>query len=144
MATRRAHTDVALLVLRIAFGGIMLAHGAQKLFVFGFGGVTAGFTQMGLPMPGVLGPFIALLEFIAPFGLFLGLFTRLAAFGLMCDMIGAILFVHLKNGFFLPQGFEFPLAMGSAYLALVIAGAGAISIDARMTDRHASGAARTI
>jgi len=137
-STTNSRTDLALLVLRLVLGGIMIAHGAQKLFVFGFGGVTHSFAQMGLPMPGVLGPFIALLEFLAPIALFLGLFTRLAALGLLFDMLGAIFTVHLKNGFFNPQGFEFPLALAAGYLALVIAGAGNYSLDASIARRRAA------
>ena len=139
MAARSSsRTDLALLVLRVGLGGIMIVHGAQKLFVFGLGGVTTSFTQMGIPMPHIIGPFIALLEFLAPIALFLGLFTRLAAFGLMCDMIGAIYFIHFKNGFFSPKGFEFPLALAIGFLALAIAGAGTASVDGKMASRHHS------
>ncbi len=116
----------------------MIVHGAQKLFVFGFAGVTAGFTQFGIPMPQIVGPFIALLEFLAPIALFLGLFTRLAAFGLMCEMIGAIYFIHFKNGFFNPNGFEYPLALAAGFLALAIAGAGDLSVDGKMANHHRS------
>ena len=129
--------DTALLVLRVLLGIIFIAHGYQKLFVFGLAGVTGGFAQMGVPMPQVMGPFIALLEFFGGMALVVGLLTRLAAFGLLCDMIGAILLVHLKNGFFLPQGFEFAFTLGGIAAGLMLAGAGAYSVDAAIARRRA-------
>ncbi len=134
--TNTSRVDTALLLLRLGFGGIMIAHGAQKLFVFGMANVGHGFAQMGLPAPGILGPAIALLEFLAPIALFIGLLTRLAALGLFLDMLGAIVFVHSKSGFFAPQGIEFPLALAIGYLVLVIAGPGAYSIDAAISHRR--------
>jgi putative oxidoreductase len=135
-STSASRIDTALLVLRVVVGAILFVHGCQKLFVFGFSGVTGAFTQMGLPMPGVLGPFIGLVEFFAGIGVVLGLLTRLAALGLACDMAGAILTVHLKNGFFNPTGFEYPLSLLAAFVAIVIAGGGAYSIDGMMARRR--------
>jgi putative oxidoreductase len=122
--------NAALALLRVIAGVTFIAHGAQKLFVFGFGGVSGAFAQMGVPAAGVMGPFIALLEFFGGIALVFGLLTRLAALGLAFDMLGAMLLVHLKNGFFLPQGYEFVLALFGMSAASAVAGAGEFSLDA--------------
>lgn len=128
-------TDIAIAILRATIGAIFLAHGAQKLFVFGFAGVTGAFAQMGAPFPGITGPATALVEFFAGLALISGLLTRLSAFGLAITMVGAISLVHIHNGFFSPSGVEFPLALLGATIALAINGAGRYSLDALIARR---------
>lgn len=129
--------DAALAIIRVVVGGTFVAHGAQKLFVYGFGGVTGAFAQMGVPLPGVIGPLVAFVEFFGGLALIVGLLTRLASLGLAATMAGAILIVHIGNGFFNPNGVEFPLSLLASTVALALAGAGAYSADALIGRRPA-------
>lgn len=129
--------NVALTVLRAVVGAIFVAHGAQKLFVFGLPGVAGAFGQMGIPAAGLVGPLVAFVEFFGGLALIAGLLTRLAAAGLAATMVGAILFVHIGAGLFLPNGSEFALSLLGALTFLALAGAGGFSLDAIIGGRRA-------
>lgn len=132
-STRQINLGLAL--LRVVIGIIFIAHGGQKLFVFGMDGVAGAFGQMGVPMAALAGPAVALLEFFGGMALVAGVLTRLVAIGLAITMAGAITFVHAKAGFFAPNGYEFVLALLSAVLTLALTGAGSYSIDGLIARR---------
>lgn len=140
-APSRRQIDTALAVLRVVLGVTFILHGGQKLFVFGLAGVSGAFAQMGIPAPGILGPFVAFVEFFGGIAITLGLLTRLAALGVGATMVVAILTVHLKNGFFAPTGVELPLALLGSAIALIITGAGDFSLDALVEKRLNGGTA---
>ena len=128
--------DSGLALLRIITGTTFAAHGAQKLFVYGFDGVAGGFAQMVVPFPGLMGPLVGFVELFGGLALIAGLLTRLAGVGLTAVMLGAMAFVHLPAGFFLPNGYEFVLLLAASATTLAIVGAGRYSLDAQLARRR--------
>jgi putative oxidoreductase len=116
-------------ILRVAVGVIFFPHGAQKLFVWGLGAVAAFLEKLGIPMPMLAAIAVTLVEFGGGLALILGVYTRWAAGLLAINMLVAILTVHLRHGFFLPEGVEYPLMLLAANLALVLLGPGKASVD---------------
>jgi|SRR5579864_4731781 len=117
-----------LTVLRVTLGIVFLVHGYQKLLTFGFHGVAGMFGQIGIPLPAFFAVVVTLVEFVGGLLLIVGVATRVAAAFIAMDMLGAILFVHAKHGFFNPTGVEFPLTLLAASICLVLAGGGALSL----------------
>ena len=127
---------LGLLVLRLALGVVFLAHGEQKLFMFGMARTAGMLSQMGIPGAAVVGPVLAIVEPVAGAALVLGLLTRLAAMAVAIDMLGAILLYHRHNGFFIPRGIEFVMMLCAAGTALAALGAGPFSVDHALARRR--------
>ncbi len=125
------------LIIRVILGIIMLAHGYVKIFVYGFGGVGAAFTNMGIPLAHLLGPLVAVLEFLGGLILVLGFLTRWVSLLFVIEFLVAIFKVHIPQGFFIGKGpdgnfhygFEFPLLLLFLFISFVITGPGKYSID---------------
>jgi len=126
-------------VLRILAGIIFVAHGGQKLFGlfggYGLSGTAQYMESLGLA-PGYL---MALLsggaEFFGGLALIIGLLARPAAAVLTIMVLVAIFSVHIGNGLFMANnGYEFALALLGAMIAVLIEGAGKLSLDRAIGD----------
>ncbi|MFI6908466.1 DoxX family membrane protein [Nonomuraea sp. NPDC050394] len=121
--------DLAALISRVTIGVIFVAHGWQK-WQNGLGPTSQMFTQSGVPQPELAAGFTTVAELVGGSFLIIGLLTRLAALALLCVSLGAIIFVHGKNGIFVTDlGWELVGALGAACLLLLAVGAGRISVD---------------
>lgn len=122
------------LALRIPVGIIFVAHGAQKLFGafggYGLEGTGQFFASIGLT-PGYLMALLAgSAEFFGGLALLFGLLVRPAAAALAFAMLVAIFSVHIDHGLFMDKnGYEYALALLAASVALLISGAGRLSVD---------------
>jgi putative oxidoreductase len=129
--------SAGLLIGRVVLGGLMMGHGAQKLFGW-FGGHglrgTAGFFEsLGFRPGRLFAGMAAGTEVLSGLLLLLGLFTPVAAALMVSVMIVAAGSVHWKGGVFAAtNGIEVPLLYGVGALALGLTGAGLFSLDAAL------------
>ncbi len=123
-------------VLRVVTGTVFLVQGGRKLFIWGFAGFAGYLGQVGIPAPMLAAVVVTATEFLGGLALLLGLFTRWAAVPLAIDMLVAILAVHLKQGFFLPEGYEYALTLLGANVALALLGSGEASADGLLNSRR--------
>jgi len=146
--TALAKTDgsVTQALLRVTLALVLLPHGAQHLLGW-FGGygfsASVDFMNSGLGIPVPLAAAGILLEFFGPLALIAGVASRLigASLGVFMAVAAA---THLSNGFFMnwfgtmpagTEGFEYHLLAIALAAAITIRGAGAFSIDQRLTPR---------
>ena len=125
--------NFCVLLLRVTLGGMILAHGTNKLFGGGrIPGTARWFESIGMK-PGVVNAWAAAItEVGCGVLLILGLLTPLACAGLVALMVVAIVTVHRTNGFFVfnpGQGIEYCLLVALVAIALGGLGAGRWSLD---------------
>ena len=135
----RMTDDFTITILRLLFGAVFFAHGAQKALGwfggYGFAGTMGFFTQkVHIPAPFAVLAIAA--EFLGSLGLLVGLLSRIAAFGIACNMVVAVAMIHIHYGFFANwtgaqkgEGFEFHILAVAIALFIMIKGSGPLSLD---------------
>lgn len=125
--------DLALLVLRLALGGVMLAHGINHVFGGGkIAGTGRWFESLGMRPGWLHGWTASLTEVGAGALLVLGLLDSVACAGVVGVMLVAWITNHLRNGFFIfrpGEGYEYVMTLTLLALALAMLGPGGWSID---------------
>jgi putative oxidoreductase len=123
-----------LLLLRLAVGSIMAAHGAQKLFGWwggpGMQGTAGMCSNLAYRAPFLMACGLALSEFGGGLALATGFLTPLGALAVTVVMINAVYLIHWPKGFFTANGgYEFNLLIASAAIALAATSPGRFAID---------------
>lgn len=120
--SRPTTSELAPFVLRLALGFIFLVHGLLKFLHMA--GAIASFTKLGVPLPVVAAPAIAVLEILGGIVLLLGpnVAMRTLALLLAIEMFVAILLAKRNTGFV--GGYEYEVILFAALLALVLGGPG--------------------
>ncbi|MBY0441981.1 MAG: DoxX family protein [Mycobacteriaceae bacterium] len=139
-AGRRGTQHLGLLTLRIGLGGVLLAHGLQKLFGWWNGQGLVGFknalSDIGYQHADILAYVSAGGEIVAGVLLVLGLFTPLAAAGALAFLINGLLadISALPSSrmfpFFLPDGQEYQITLIVMAVAVILVGPGRYGLDA--------------
>jgi putative oxidoreductase len=120
--------DAATLVLRLALGGVLLAHGLLKVLVFTLPGTAGFFASVGFP--GWTAYIVAPLEVIAGAALILGYGSALFAALTLPVQIGALL-VHVPNGWQFTNangGWEFSAVLVLLSVVVLLLGDGRYSL----------------
>src|SRR5438552_6858800 len=142
-SNNRPAVDILLLMLRVIVGIIFTAHGSQLLFgAFGGPGLANSVKMLDV---GWIGYLVVIGQFFGGLGLIFGFLSRFSAASLIIIMIGAIIKVHLKKGFFLQNGgFEYNLALIGLLAPLLILGPGRIAVGRFLPLPRSTGMRRPI
>ena len=117
------------LLLRLILGIVYVMHAYLALVVFGPAGMIDYQLKNGVPIPEIATWYLILAHGLGGAFLVLGIYTRWAALANVPAMLGAILFVHLKSGFWAHKGgYEYVLVLLVATLAVAMIGGGALSL----------------
>ena len=115
-------------LLRISLGAMWIAHALLKLFVFTLPGTAQFFASVGFP--GALAYPVFAAELLGGAAILLGLYARQVSLALVPVMVAAAS-VHFRNGWvFTSQGggWEYPVFLAVASVALWLAGDGALAL----------------
>lgn len=134
MVTSRSFAS---LIARVILGIIFIFHGWQKLSTNGIDATEAYFRSLDIPAPAAAAWYSALVEFGGGILLILGVLMPLVSLLLIVDMIGAIFYAHIDNGFWNADGgYELPLALIAGLVAVGLADTGRVGADGYLMNRR--------
>lgn len=120
--------DLAILVLRTASGPAFLYHGSGILLGW-FGGPGPGRFAASHHWPAAIAYLVGLAQLGGGLAILSGVLFRVGAASVSIVMLGAILLVHLGNGFDVThEGVEYALAQLLIAAALLLTGPGRFSL----------------
>ncbi len=104
-------------------------HAYFAVVVYGPAGMIDYQAKNGMPFPEIGTWYLILAHGFGGVFLVLGLFTRWAALANVPVMLGALVFVHLRNGFWaFKNGYEYVLVLAVVSLAVAMIGGGALTL----------------
>jgi uncharacterized membrane protein YphA (DoxX/SURF4 family) len=121
-------------VVRVSMGLIFAVHGYQK-FAGGIAGVSAFFAKLSIPLPGLMAPFIAVLELVGGILLVLGVATRWGGLLFALEMIVTTFWVQIPGHGWGASDLDRSLLAGG--ILLFLAGAGRAAVDERWLEKGA-------
>jgi len=146
--------DYASVPLRVLLGFGFAYHGFPKLFSSQGHDMFVGMLQnIGVPAAGLASWLVGIVEFFGGLLLIAGAFVTIISVLGIIDMLVAMFTVHLPNGFnflnitgmteagptFGMPGYEVNVLYIAGFLALALAGAGALSVDRWLSERRSVG-----
>ena len=139
------------LPLRLILGFGFIFHGWPKIFSSEDHADFVGMLRdmIGLPFPEFMAYVVGLVELLGGLALIAGAFVALVSIPLIINMLVAMLTVHLPNGFsfmnMLPEGgfgmpgYEVNLLYIAGLAALMLMGAGSLSVDDMRKEKSGGG-----
>ncbi|MCH7637968.1 MAG: DoxX family protein [Bacteroidetes bacterium] len=136
------------LPLRLILGFGFIFHGWPKLGN-GHDGFVGMLTDIGVPAPGLMAYVVGLVETLGGLALIAGAFVAIVSIPLIINMLVAMFTVALPHGFsfmnMLPEGgfgmpgYEVNLLYIAGLVALMLMGAGALSVDDMRKEKSGGG-----
>lgn len=131
----RLNPGYGIAAVRIMAGVVLLAAGYSKMMGPGIAGITGFFTNIGIPAPGIMAPFVIGFEFLGGLLLIAGLFTR---------YVGAIMIVQFLVAAFAASfpsqagwnNARMDLTLVAVGMMNLVAGAPLLSVDAFLASRR--------
>jgi putative oxidoreductase len=116
-------------LLRVVLGIVYVMHAYLAVVILGPAGMIGYQVKNGVPFPEIATWYLILAHGLGGIFLILGIFPRWAALANVPVMLGALVFVHAKKGFWAYEGgYEYVLVLLVASITVAMVGGGALTL----------------